>query len=32
MTPHVSVAVHGGKWSKKEMQEQLRRVCVYELK
>ncbi len=32
MTPHVSVAVHGGKWNKKEMEEQLRRICVYELK
>ena len=32
MTPHVSVAVHGGKWNKKEIAEQLRRICVYELK
>jgi predicted metalloprotease with PDZ domain len=32
MTPHVSVAVHGGKWNRKEMEEQLRRICVYELK
>src|SRR5258707_9233854 len=32
MTPHVSVAVHGGKWNKKEMEEQLRRICVYELR
>jgi predicted metalloprotease with PDZ domain len=32
MTPHVSVAVHGGKWNKKEIEEELRRICVYELR
>jgi predicted metalloprotease with PDZ domain len=32
MTPHVSVAVHGGKWNKKEVEEELRRICVYELR
>jgi predicted metalloprotease with PDZ domain len=32
MTPAVSVVVHGDKWHKKEMEEQLRRICSYELR
>ncbi len=32
MTPRVSVAVHGGKWNKKEVEGELRRICVYQLK
>ena len=32
MNPPVSVVVHGDKWHKKEMQEELRRICSYELK
>jgi predicted metalloprotease with PDZ domain len=32
VTPPVSVAVHGDKWNKKEIQEELRRICTYELK
>jgi predicted metalloprotease with PDZ domain len=32
MTPPVSVVVHGEKWNKKNIEEELRRICVYELK
>jgi predicted metalloprotease with PDZ domain len=32
LTPSVSVVVHGEKWNKKEIEEQLRRICTYELK
>jgi predicted metalloprotease with PDZ domain len=32
MTPPVSVVVHGEKWNKKEIEEELRRICTYELK
>ena len=32
MTPPVTVAVHGDKWKKKEVEEELRRICAYELK
>ena len=32
MIPPVSVVVHGDKWKKKEIQEELRRICTYELK
>ncbi len=32
MTPPVSVVVHGDKWKKKEVEEELRRICAYELK
>jgi len=32
MTPPISVVVHGDKWKKKEIEEELRRVCSYELK
>jgi predicted metalloprotease with PDZ domain len=32
MNPPISVAVHGDKWKKKEIEEELRRVCTYELK
>jgi predicted metalloprotease with PDZ domain len=32
MNPPVSVVVHGEKWKKKEIEEELRRVCAYELK
>jgi len=32
MTPPVSVVVHGDKWKKKEVEEELRRICTYELK
>jgi predicted metalloprotease with PDZ domain len=32
MNPTVSVAVHGDKWKKKEVEDELRRVCTYELK
>ena len=32
LTPPVSVVVHGEKWNKKNIEEELRRICVYELK
>jgi predicted metalloprotease with PDZ domain len=32
MTPPISVVVHGDKWHKKEMEEELRRICSYELR
>jgi predicted metalloprotease with PDZ domain len=32
MNPPVSVVVHGDKWHKKEMEEELRRICAYELR
>jgi len=32
MNPPVSVVVHGDKWNKKELEEQLRRICIYESK
>jgi predicted metalloprotease with PDZ domain len=32
LTPPVSVVVHGEKWNKKEIEEELRRICTYELK
>jgi predicted metalloprotease with PDZ domain len=32
MNPPVSVVVHTDKWHKKEMEEELRRICSYELK
>jgi predicted metalloprotease with PDZ domain len=32
MNPPVSVVVHGDKWHKKEMEEELRRICTYELR
>jgi len=32
MRPPVSVVVHGDKWKKKEVEEELRRICTYELK
>ena len=32
MTPPVSVVVHGDKWHKKEIEEELRRICTYELR
>ncbi len=32
MNPPVSVVVHGDKWKKKEVEEELRRICAYELK
>ena len=32
MTPPISVVVHGEKWKKKEVEEELRRICTYELK
>jgi predicted metalloprotease with PDZ domain len=32
MNPPVSVVVHGEKWKKKEIEEELRRICTYELK
>ena len=32
LTPAVSVAVHGDKWKKKEIEDELRRICTYELK
>jgi predicted metalloprotease with PDZ domain len=32
MTPPVSLVVHGDKWKKKEVEEELRRICTYELK
>jgi predicted metalloprotease with PDZ domain len=32
MTPPISVAMHADKWRKKEVEEELRRICVYELK
>ena len=32
MNPPVSVVVHGEKWNKKEIEDELRRICTYELK
>jgi predicted metalloprotease with PDZ domain len=32
VSPPISVVVHGDKWNKKEFQEQLRRICSYEVK
>jgi len=32
MNPPVSVVVHGEKWKKKEIEEELRRICTYELR
>lgn len=32
MTPPISVVVHGEKWKKKEIEDELRRICAYELK
>jgi predicted metalloprotease with PDZ domain len=32
IAPPVSVVVHGDKWKKKEMEEELRRICSYEVK
>jgi predicted metalloprotease with PDZ domain len=32
VNPAVSVVVHGDKWKKKEVEEELRRICTYELK
>jgi predicted metalloprotease with PDZ domain len=32
MNPPVSVVVHGDKWKKKEVEEELRRICAYQLK
>jgi predicted metalloprotease with PDZ domain len=32
VNPPVSVVVHGDKWHKKEIEEELRRICSYELK
>ena len=32
MNPPVSVVVHGDKWHKKEIEEELRRICAYELR
>jgi predicted metalloprotease with PDZ domain len=32
MNPPVSVVVHGEKWNRKEVEDELRRICTYELK
>jgi len=32
ITPPISVVVHGDKWHKKEIQEELRRICSYQLR
>ena len=32
LSPPVSVVVHGDKWNKKEIEDELRRICTYELK
>src|SRR6266851_3836065 len=32
MNPPVSVIMHGEKWNRKEIEEELRRICAYELK
>ena len=32
MNPPISVVVHGGKWKKREVEDELRRICSYELK
>jgi predicted metalloprotease with PDZ domain len=32
LSPPVSVMVHGDKWNKKEIEDELRRICTYELK
>jgi predicted metalloprotease with PDZ domain len=32
VTPRISVVIHGDNWSKKHVEEDLRRICKYELK
>jgi len=32
MSPLISVVVHGEKWNRKEIEDELRRICTYELK
>ncbi|MCU1240199.1 MAG: peptidase [Candidatus Acidoferrum typicum] len=32
MNPRVSVVVHGDKWNRKEVEDEFRRICTYELK
>jgi len=32
VSPHVSVAIHGDNWRKKQVEEDLKRICQYELK
>jgi len=32
MNPPISIVVHGDKWNKKEIEEELRRLCAYQLK
>ena len=32
MNPPISVVVHGDKWHKKAIEEELRRICSYELR
>ena len=32
LSPQVSVVVHGDKWNRKEVEDELRRICTYELK
>ena len=32
VSPHVEVVIHGGNWKKKRVEEDLKRICQYELK
>ena len=32
VSPHVTVVVHGEKWRKKQIEEELKRICEYEIK
>jgi len=32
VSPRISVVIHGDKWNKKRVEEELRRICKYELK
>ena len=32
ISPRVSVVVHGGEWSKKKIEDELKRICEYEIK
>jgi predicted metalloprotease with PDZ domain len=32
LTPHISVVVHGDQWKKKDLEDELRRICGYEVK
>ena len=32
VSPHIEVVIHGGNWKKKRVEEDLKRICQYELK